>query len=149
MTIHAPPPPSTKSWIRHCIFFTWIFFWQISSKCITIGLVEFALDNMGGCRGYFRDPWLALNFLREMWLLLFNPRELWFVYYRDPWFHNYFPRYLWKRPHFFRENDEKFWKMSVFLNDLQRKIESEENVKRRWNIFGINAGAPSTQMRRY
>ena len=77
---------------------------------------------MGGCRGYFRDPWLALNFLREMWLLLFNPRELWFVDYRDPWFHNYFPRYLWKRPHFLRENDEKFWKMSVFLNDLQRKM---------------------------
>ena len=80
------------------------------------------LSNIGGCRGYFRDPWLALNFLREMWLLLFNPRELWFVDYRDPWFHNYFPRYLWKRPHFLRENDEKFWKLSVFLNNIQRKM---------------------------
>ena len=76
----------------------------------------------GGCRGYFRDPWLALNFLREMWLLLFYPREPWFVCYRDPWFHKYFPRDLWKRPHFPRENDEKCRKFSVLLNDLQRRI---------------------------
>ena len=83
-----------------------------------------------GDAGYFRDPWLALNFLREMWLLLFNPRDQWFdlyASYRDPWFHKYFPRYPWKRPHFHRENDEKFWKISVLLNDFQRKIGSDEN----------------------
>ena len=80
------------------------------------------VPNKGGCRGYFRDPWFALNFLREMWLLLFYPREPWFVYYRDPWFHKYFPRDLWKRPHFPRENDEKCRKFSVLLNDLQRRI---------------------------
>ena len=63
-----------------------------------------------GCRGYFRDPSFFLNFLREMWLLLFYPRELWFVYCRAPWFHKYFLRDLWKRPHFSRANDEEFRK---------------------------------------
>ena len=77
--------------------------------------------SMGGCRGYFRDPWFALNFLREMWLLLFNPREPWFAYYRDPWFQIYFPRYPWKRPHFRRENNENFRKMSVLLTIFNEK----------------------------
>ena len=35
------------------------------------------------------------------------------------------------------------------LKDLQRKIESDETVMRRWNIFGINAAAQSTHRRRY
>ena len=79
------------------------------------------IKQWGGCRGYYRDPWFALNFLREMWLLLFNPREPWFAYYRDPWFQKYFPRYPWKRPHFRCENDENFRKMSVLLTIFNEK----------------------------
>ena len=37
----------------------------------------------------------------------------------------------------------------IIINDLQRKIESNETVMRRWHICGIDAGAPSTQKRRY
>ena len=95
----------------------------------------------GGCRAYFRDPRFAQSFLREMWLLLFYHRELWFVSYRDPWFPQYCPRYLWKRPHFRRENDEKFRK--ILVCKTRRKIESDETVMGRLNIIGINAGAPS------
>ena len=47
------------------------------------------------------------------------------------------------------KNSEKCRYYWPLLKDLQRKIESDETVMRRWNIFGINAAAQSTHRRRY